>query len=505
MHAEFDHQAQVQVEKEQDEARQQKGRDDIEAAYHNLGFRTKALTHLQAHAHVEQTANVRLIVSIWGILDWMGGKLSGYSADTPIEPDMITRLSGFSVWDRDEEDHQKKSKIPSALYPHDLARPLRATTRQQTSGMSVLTAWQAMEKQRTDRLDKVQTGEWTQKHFERQNRENPLPKDVTQMYKAIYEVLIHIVFDPLTFWQNKYQTKMMERVNEIRAFLGLEPHKTDPIGQKQMREVYRERVLERQETFIAGEPVSVWCYPQKCNKDWVVVYYLVDGSIKHIREHDQWTWPNNGTGKESSGTGKESRFFARLTPQGVLKHMSSGYKPLMHQPYGRTHGKSLVERTMQLMLDLGSGAEVAADELVDNNIWHEDFFNKDSLETLLDTFFSLDGKMGRERFTPDAKSTLMGLIWQLTNSQLLSLYEVMAHCGRKTIKSTDHAVVGAIRNKDETSGIYDDPLIRWFYDNDFLSNHPDLLEAEVFRVIRDDIALLGSQASDGQGSSGNGN
>ena len=60
----------------------------------------------------------------------------------------------------------------------------------------------------------------------------------------------------------------------------------------------------------------------------------------------------------------------------------------------------------------------------------------------------------------------------------------MAHCGRKTIKETDHAVVGAIVNKDEESGVYDDPLTRCIHDCDLLGKHPNLFTSEVFAPWR---------------------
>jgi len=472
----FEQVAQGEAGQEQAQAKQQQARDDIRALYKVLGLEPGALKHLEEHAHVEQGASVRLIVSILASMHWMGGKLGGYSADTAIEDDMITDVS---------------QRIPSALHDAPLAYPIRALD---TSGPSILTSWQALEKQRTERLAKLENGELTEVQFQKLNREKPLPKGVTSTYKSICDVLVHLVFDPLTYWQNTDPQEMRKKVNDIRVFLGLEPIGIDADGKRKMRQDYRERVLVRKEVFIADKPVTVWGYPQKLGSDLLVVYYKEDVNIEHIPSHSMWTWSKDGSGTES-------RFFARLTPQGELKPVKRTHKPLMHVA-GRRHGKSRVELVMRLMLDLKSGPEVAVDMLVDEDKWHNDFFNKANLEDLLDRFFSLDGKMGRERFTHSAKSTLMSLIWHLINSQLLSLYEVMAHCGRKTIKETDHAVVGAIVNKDEESGVYDDPLTRCIHEHGFFrSKHAVLFNSAVFDPIKADLAAL--QASDGQGSSGN--
>lgn len=478
----FEQTAQNEAEKQQAQAKKQQARDDTRAAYKVLGLENGSLQHLEEHAHVEQGASVRLIVSILAIMHWMGQKLGGYSADTAIEDDMIMDVS---------------RRIPSALHDAPLARPLKArpssTKTRDTSGPSILTSWQALEKQRTERLAKLENGELTEAQFEKLNRENPLPKEVTSTYKSICDVLVHLVFDPLTYWQNTDPEEMRKKVNDIRVFLGLEPIGNDADGKRKMRKDYRERVLVRKEVVIDGKPVTVWGYPQKLGGDVLVVYYKEDVHIEHIPSHNKWTWSKDGSGKES-------RFLARLTPQGELKPVKGTFKPLMHVA-GRRHGRSNVERVMRLMLDLKSGPEVAVDMLVDEDKWHKDFFNKANLEHLLDRFFSLDGKMGRERFTPRAKSTLMSLIWHLINSQLLSLYEVMAHCGRKTIKETDHAVAGAIGNKEEESGVYDDPLMKCLHAIDFLGKYPDLFTSEVFDMVKADVAAL--QASEGQGSSGN--
>ena len=473
-------------------AEQDESQEEIDNAFRHLGLEDRALAHLQKNAKMEAGASVRIIVSILAIMQWMGEKLSSYAADTKIQPDMIKDL---------------KLRIPEALHDQgSLGAPIKL--RRSSTGSkkpSVLASWTACEKQWTERLAELKSGRCTEAQYKKQNREKPLPDNVTHMYKAICDVLVHVVYDPLTYLQNRNPTEMKKRVNGIRHLLGLEDLSDDS-----MKSDYRERILLKMETHIGTQRLWVWCYPNKINKDWIVVYYSEDDGehINHIRTHEQWTWTttDNSTPEEIKNNENKSLYFARLTPQAELKPVKKAYKPLMQQPIGRRHGQTLVESVMQLMLGLDSGVEVAVYKLVNEDHWQEGFFQKRKLEQLLDEFFSLPcEKKGMERFTERAKSKLMRLIWVLLNSQLLSLYEIMAHCSRQTIRDTDHAVLGAITCKgndsEGTGHIFDDALMKFIHESCLLSQHPGFFTGSVFRRVKDDIDTL--QARDGEGSSGN--
>ena len=190
-------------------AEQDESQEEIDNAFRHLGLEDRALAHLQKNAKMEAGASVRIIVSILAIMQWMGEKLSSYAADTKIQPDMIKDL---------------KLRIPEALHDQgSLGAPIKL--RRSSTGSkkpSVLASWTACEKQWTERLAELISGRCTEAQYKKQHPEKPLPDNVTHMYKAICDVLVHVVYDPLTYLQNRNPTELKKRVTGIRQLWGLE-------------------------------------------------------------------------------------------------------------------------------------------------------------------------------------------------------------------------------------------------------------------------------------------